>query len=383
MRRLLILLLVIQNFYSASAQEEIMPTAPRGYIQSGVCLQMWRQETIIEEPILQVTIPVHIAIPVNSSLGLTFDYSYARTDWDWQRTNMSGFNDPYIQGNLMLWDKKLLLFAGMGIPVGKTRLNYDEYFLSTILSLNIFRFRSPVYGQGFHGKLGALVAYPVMDGLVVGAGGSFVYRRKFIPIFSNNWNDQGYPADGYFDPGEEMNAHLGFDLSLSENMKIMVDGIFTYFQKDKYNSPDYVFQSGMKVTLNGGYFYRYDEQYVWALFNYRTKNNNSALQALQFGEEKLNTNRPQLDVNLIWKAFALQGGGVQVLIDGRFYAENEVGLSSAQAIGGGFGGNYRFSYTTVLDFYVKYMVGQRLSSVDTDKLNIEGMDVGITFRYEF
>ncbi|MBN2105105.1 hypothetical protein JW835_13785 [bacterium] len=382
MKRICILIILFM-FQNVLAQEEIIPSAPKGFIKTGPCLQIWREEIIIEKPIMQVTIPVHMVIPVNSHFNLNFDYAYARTDWDMRHTSMGGFSDPYLQGNLLLWDNRLLIIGGIGVPLGKTRLNYKEYYLSTHLNLNIFNFKTPVYGQGFQGKIGALIAHSFSDNVVIGGGASYLYRRKFVPIYSANWANQGNKVDGYYDPGDETNVHLGLDLGFNEDMKVMLDGIFTFYQKDKYNSPQYVFQSGTKMTINLGYFYRYDEYYLWALLNYRSKTNNYALQGQLFKEEVFNSNSPKLDFNIIWKAFHIQGGGANVLVDGRFYGENEAGLSWAKALGGGFGGEYRFSYNTFIEFYIKYMVGQRISAEDLKKLNIEGMDVAILFRYEF
>jgi hypothetical protein len=378
MKRLLFILFGTGCFL-LQAQEELMPVTPMGYIQTGSTIQIWRQELLLTEPIIQISLPVHLTLPVTSRFNVNLDFAYGRADWDFR--HLAGSSDAYIQGNYMLMDNRIVLLAGLGTPIGKTRLNYEEYQLSTYLSLNLFRFRMPTYGQGFHGKVGVIGAIPVSDRIVLGGGVTYLYRRGFEPIYDTNWAYQGNTASGRFDPGNEFNIHTGADFGLGENSKIMIDGQVTFYQKDKYAGQT-MFRSGTKITINSGYFYRYDDKYLWMLLNVRTKNRNSALQALQFREEMVNTNRPEFDFNLVWKSFGFVGGSVQVLVDGRFYGENEAGLAWGQVLGGGFGADYRISYSTLLEFYIKYLVGQRMSQTK-EKWNIEGMDAAITFRYEF
>ena len=378
MKRLLFIVLGT-GFLLLHAQEELMPVAPMGFIKTGSAIQIWRQELLLTEPIIQISLPVHMTLPVSSRFNMNLDFAYGRADWDFR--HIAGASDAYIQGNYMILDNRIVLLAGMGTPLGKTRLNYEEYQLSTYLGLNLFRFRMPAYGQGFQGKIGALGAIPVTGQIVIGGGLSYLYRRDFEPIYDTDWANQGNTASGRFNPGNEFNIQAGADFSLGENSKIMVDGLVTFFEKDKYAGQT-MFKSGTKFTFNTGYFYRYDDKYLWMLLNVRTKNRNSALQALEFSEEKVNTNRPEFDFNLVWRSFGFVGGGLQILLDGRFYGENAAGLAWGQALGGGFGADYRISYSTLLEFYIKYLVGQRMSQT-RDKWNIEGMDAEITFRYDF
>lgn len=376
MRRLFIFCLCLGFTQFMFAQEEIMTTAPNGYIQTGASMQIWQQELIfLNKPIIEVTFPVHVVMRMNNNLNLNMDVAYARADWN--AKSIAGGSDAYIQANLMLWDSKLLLLGGIGIPTGKTHLNENELVVSQYLGLNVFRYRTPTFGQGLHVKAGACIAYPLTEQIVLGGGLTYLYRGKWVPLSSF----QGVSIDDPYDPGDEINTQIGLDLKLTESMKIMIDALYTLYGEDKFQGL-LIYQSGQKITINTSYFYRYDEHYIWFLLNYRSKNRNSISNGLTFSTEALNSNRPEMDASFIWKAFILQGGGVDILLDGRFYRENEAGLSWAKAIGGGFGGDYRISYSTIVNFYIKYLVGQRMS-LDKRKWNIEGMDTAITIRYEF
>ncbi|MBN1782121.1 hypothetical protein JW948_13395 [bacterium] len=353
-------------------------------------------------PLMQLSIPVEMVIPLSSTLNIYSSFSFGRTDYTalinrrqftnpehteyvfspkQEKWNLSGLSDFYVQGNMLMWDSRLLCIAGLGLPVGKTKLNYMENIISNYLYNNIFQFQMPVYGQGFFAKAGAFLSYPLMENLVLGGGLSYHLRGEYVPLHNYLINDTLlHNYDKKFDPGDEFCVHMGLDVRLMDDMKWMLDGIVTYFQRDIVDGEE-MYQSGTRLTLNTGLFYRYDEQYVWLLMNYRQKNKNRYLQAIQFQEEAYNTNRPELDLNLIWKAFAIVGGGIHILVDGRFYGENEAGQAKTHVLGGGFGGEYRFSYSTTMEFYLKYLAGSREQG--NIKLNVEGMDISVKMKYEF
>ncbi|MCJ7812742.1 hypothetical protein MUP95_05410, partial [bacterium] len=144
-----------------------MPETYWGIVSSGVGLQMWNLE-YSAVPITQLSVPIMIILPVGNQFNLTISHTPAFSKFG--GSEIGGFSDTWIQGTYMFWHEKMVINAGLGAPTGKTRLkgapedaeylSNNEFGLSKWLSLNIFRFQLPVYGQGLCGLAGITLAIP-------------------------------------------------------------------------------------------------------------------------------------------------------------------------------------------------------------------------------
>lgn len=369
------------------AQEGILPSIRRTYISTGFSYQMWRVGGYVN-PISQASFPFSIMFPMGRRFNLTISHTAALSHW-YEDTKINGFSDTWFQGTYIFWDEKGMINLGLGAPTGKTRLTNNEFLLSNWLGLNIFRFRVPVYGQGLCGKLGFAIAYPILENLVVGFGGQYLHKRPFHPIsyrtsyYLNSLDSTVVSTwEGEYKPGDEATVNVGLDFGITENMKIMFDGIYTYYWRDLRSGQE-VYGSGQKISMNWGYLYRFGVNYLWSRFTYRHKGKNEI--ATYYGivsieEEAQNSNGPQMELDIVLKAMDIDGSGIFLYGDIRYYDRNEVDeTGKALVFGGGFGANVKLTNSTMLDFRFEYHGG---SLTTTEDRNIEGISTFLGLRFE-
>ncbi len=370
---LLIVLLTARVF----AQEEIFPIPRRAYVNMGISFQMWQREKA-GLPVDQLALPISILIPLGRNLDLSISHTPAFSK-QYKNQTIYGLSDTWVQGDYVFWNDKAMLNLGVGLPTGKTRLDSSQFELSKQLSKNIYQFQLPIYGQGFSGMIGLAMAFPVVDGVVIGIGGEYLYRGSYYPV---KYNYGGKSINRIFDkrytPGDEASGNIGVDIRIGENMKIMLDGIYTYYWNDILDG-EIVYRSGNKFTGNLGFFYRFNQKYIWTHLIFRQKGRNELLQGLYFGEEEKNSNGSQIEINVVSKIIDYQNGEIFALGEGRFYGKNQIGTGAVIAVGGGVGANYRFDRNTILDLQFKYILGQFRPPW---KRSIEGLQTFAGLKFE-
>jgi len=341
------------------AQEEILTIPRRGYFATGFSFQMWKREGAYLS-LNQMAFPVTLLLPVGNRFYLTISHTPG-VSWRFEEQNIYGLSDTWIQGTGVFLGKKLMINLGIGLPTGKTRLDSTQFELTKQLSKNFYRFRLPQYGQGMGVKGGMAVAFPVKEGIVVGLGGQYIYRTAYHPVKYEYGRDLGLdaePWDKEYRSGDEVSGHLGVDFQIGENMKVMLDGMYTYYWRDLLEGTE-IYGSGDKLSLNLGFFYRFNEKYLWSHFVYRHRGKNELLQGLSFREEEENSNGYQLEMDVVLKILEYQSGEVFLLGDGRLYGKNEKGTGDGMVFGGGLGLNFKISEGSVLEIQFKYILGSR------------------------
>ena len=371
---LIFVLLTVHVF----AQEEIFPIPKRTYVSMGISFQMWQREKA-GLPVDQLALPISILMP----LGKNFDLSISHTpafSKQYRNQTIYGLSDTWVQGDYVFWKDKAMLNLGVGLPTGKTQLDSAQFELSKQLSENIYQFQLPIYGQGLSGMIGLALAFPVItDGVVIGVGGEYLYRGSYYPVkYTYGGKSINRTFNKKYTPGDEASGNIGVDIRIGENMKIMLDGIYTYYWRDILDG-EVVYKSGSKFTGNLGFFYRFNQKYVWTHVIFRQKGKNELLRGLYFGEEEKNSNGSQLEINIVSKIMDYQNGEIFVLGEGRFYGKNQVGTGAVVAFGMGVGANYRFNHSTVIDLQFKYTLGQFRPPW---KRSIEGLQTYAGLKFE-
>jgi len=386
--KFLLFIFILLIFGNGLSQEELVPVSGVSRVDLGCSFQLWKIG--YEEAITQISFPLHLMIFLNenTSLSITHNPAFSAQADQYKITSTS---DTWIQGNHIFWKNKALLNIGLGLPTGKTRLNHtdteneqmieSEFQLSQYLSKNLFRFRLPVYGQGFCGKIGGGIALPLEDLLVFGVGLQYIYTGSYHPmVYRYTFNNQEFIEDNEYNPGDEVSFNMGLDFKINKSMKIMVDGLYTYYWQD-YKDGKEVFGAGNKVVMDVGYYCQFDHRYIWAHALYRHKGKYSLWDGASFGNTNQDLRGSQVEVEAQIKAFDFENGGVVFLTESRYYQEIERKDDSALIYGGGFQTDVKFPDNIVAGFTMKYMLGY-LKEGDL-KRDLRGTEIVFWVRFEF
>ncbi len=350
------------------AQDMMTPgLMPQASIRAGTSFQMWKVDPF-SDPVTQISLPISMAFP----LGRHFRVSLQQTpgfSW-WQPEDdplrLYGLSDTWVKGALLLWEDKLMLHAGMGLPTGRTRLDSTEYELvSKGTSRNVFRFSLPVYGQGFTGTTGFAFAFPVIERVVLGAGAYYIYRAPYYPlqyVYSYEGQggvlEQGDLWNNKYKPGDEVSGHIGLDAQIGDHLRLMFDGLFTHYWRDMLDDSTEVFGSGDRVAFHLAAYYPFDENYLWSRISLRQRGKNEILQHGSLLLEDVNTNGFQLEWELISQVYQFTNGGFLVLGDFRYFEKDEQDPEGQDwTLGAGIGLDYRLNPTVKLDLRLKIFYG--------------------------
>jgi len=377
MKQIVILLMVCVFMGGiAIGQEEILSDPRKGNFTVGASFQMWRIQPY-QETIDETAVPMSFMLPIGNRFNLSVSHTPAVVKWR-ENQSISGLSDTWVQGIYTFWDDKLFLNLGVAIPTGKTQLDSVQLDLTQELSRNIYKYRLPVFGQGLSVKGGFAFAYPIQEGLVLGLGAQYIYKGSYHPLqyeygFSEPWDEE-------FDPGNEISFNVGLDIELAENMKLMLDGMYSYYGKDLWAGSE-IFGSGQRITLSSGYYYRFnrDTQYLWAHLVYRQFGKMEREQDLVLVREEKNSNGFQLELNVDCRIFPYYKGGISVLADARINGKDEMHQYSANCYGGGLGAQYEVTYGTRILFHIKYLFGYIKRDASR---RIEGLDTAIYFSFD-
>jgi len=377
-----------------SAQSDYFANDPNGSLTTTCAVQMWRVTGDSLGTVRQVSFPILLTLPLSATVQLTVIHTPTFTQAsDIYDTNIrtrsrhntfkiNGLSDTWIQGTYLFPNNRVMLNLGIGAPTGKTGLNNSQFELGRYLSRNLFRFQVPIYGQGFCGRAGGAVAVQAGTKAVFGIGGQYLYRGKYHPIqytyaYAGNVKPLT-PYDPEYKPGDEAAVQAGLDLLLGEKFKLMADAEFTAYQRDMIAGSE-VFKAGTRVLGSLALYRQFEQQYLLTSLRYRFRGKHEYLDslALNMKASERNLMGSQIEVDIIYKAYAFREGGLFLYGDGRVYAKNEYDTDGALAIGAGIGVQFPFGESASGDLRVKFLGG---NVQDPLTRNLLGMDASFGIK---
>ena len=355
-------------------------------IETGFGYQMWKVQPNYR-PITQISMPFSLLFPLGAKMTLNIANTPAYSWWVDDR-KILGLSDTWIQANYEIQEDRLMLNAGICLPTGKTRLDTNQYVLSKeMLSRNIFQYRLPLYGQGFSMKMGIMYAIPLTEQAMLGLGGQYIKRRPYHPVVyeytykSLNGQDMTGRWDSEYQPGDEATFQVGVDFLATKNLRLSVDGLYTYYWRDRLAGEE-VYGAGGKLTLNADAYYRYAlEKYVWVHSTFRSRGKNELLQGASFKPEAVNSNGPQLEVNIEANVISDDSNGLRLLAVTRYFAKSQLEDSREEMVfGAGVGSILSVAESIEMLFRFQYLFGE----VRTDlNRRLIGLETFVGFRYRF
>ncbi|MFC1502626.1 hypothetical protein ACFL6A_04375, partial [bacterium] len=368
----------------AYPQEEILDIPYKGFIYAGTNLTMWKVGAGWSNAITQVTVPMMAVIPINSRLNVTIMNSPSVT-WGYvEEETILGLSDTWVKGNYVFWNKKAMFHLGLGLPTGKTRLTDDQYEISkNNLSRNVFRYQLPVYGQGFCGRIGLSTAHQIRDGIVLGMGVQYLRRSTYHPVtYEYSYEGPSGPVTQTWDveyrPGDELGGNIGVDIRLNENVKILLDGVYTYYGRDLLDGKE-VFGSGNKINVNLGIYWQFGQRYLWSHLLYRRRGKNELLQGLDIQKEAQILSGDQYELDIIFQAAKYNNGALYITGEARYYTKNELYTGPDLVSGLGIRIDFKIAQSTIIDFRFKYQSGN--VKFDENR-SVTGLVTFIGFRYD-
>jgi hypothetical protein len=345
------------------------PAATSGFASMGISFQSWKLENL-DHPVQQTVLPILIFVPVQP--GLYFSLSNTPGFSKFDQSKLNGLSDTYLRGTYVLPGERVMFNLGLGTPTGKTELTETEFNLSRALSETAFRFRLPLYGQGFHAKLGAAFAYPVNETTVLGGGLNYILKTAYKPMSEGGFDK--------FRPGNETSVFLGVDVKFAERQKWNLDLSYSFYGEDQIQTgADWfnVYGSGNRLIVNTSLIYGFEKGMAVGTIHWRQKGKNEIWDGVTWNKRRSGN---QLEVELMTQLNDSEKLQYRFALEGRFDSKNEDETGGASIVGLGGGMSYSLSPAVSLNGDLRYLTGKLKSVVD---VNVNGIDVmtGITFRF--
>ncbi|MBN1350510.1 hypothetical protein JXJ21_13930 [candidate division KSB1 bacterium] len=344
MKRFLIIALLMFPFAVSSQYYSTIGQRKRIF-RTSLVTQSYSVENV-DQSIMQVTGPTELFYPVSSNFTVQIMNTPGMATYG--DSAISGLSDTYIRANYTFLDNKMLIGLGVGVPSGTNELDANEFDMSKVLSTDAFRFRLPVFGQGFTVGSGFAYAHPLSEKFVTGFGVNYVFRAKYNPIKNS--------VDNY-DPGDQISTSVGLDVAVTDNSKLTFDLLYTYYLADKIRGREQ-FASGSKVCVSAGYLM---QAKLWTFYFsgvLRQKGKNETWAGTSLKPEVKNSNGPQAEIDGLARYTMNERTGLRILVELRAYGENELKTGDAALFGLGGGVDYNISSVFAITGDLKVLFGR-------------------------
>jgi hypothetical protein len=333
-----------------------------------VVFQNWKIDGV-DDRIAEGSLPIFINLPVRENMSLQILHSPAISRFG--ESELSGLSDTWLRGSYVFPNNRLMLSAGLGIPTGKTELTAEEAALSSIMSQNVFRFRTPVFGQGLTASAGFMYAFPLSDQFTMGSGLNFVFKNKY-KITEEMQND--------FNPGEQMGVTVGGSYRFNSGLSIDLDFLYTYFMADEVDDTE-IFKAGNKYGLKGGLRYEGVRTMFLAVGRMRYSDKNDIWDGSALITEEKNSSLFQMELDAIYRIKFSPLYSLDLLFEGRSYIENEYLLGQADIFGAGLGNNIQLTENWGVNLGFKIFLGDAYYNGIVPNYSGNELNIGTIIRF--
>lgn len=357
----LFLLLFCMNAFT---EDDVFIIRQQGFVRLFPLHQSWTDDT--GNRLSETSFPIFVYLPLGQNWSMSLLGSRATVNGDITQ-RLTGFTDAQMNLNYFLESAKTMFNLSVNLPTGKKKLTLKEFETSYLISLNMYNFQVPNFGQGLNISSGVSWALPLSENFVLGLGAAYQYRGPFKPF---------QHMTGQYDPGDEILLTGGFDTRLSETTTFSTDIIYTTYGKDKLNRKE-VFLSGKKivVTLQLRHYSNYNE--LWLLGRYRSKTKNQLVIAGGWLPEEEKMIPDQFEIIGQYRIRMNQGLYGSILAEARFFQETPA-FDGARLYGLGIVPEYSLSPTIKLPLRFKY-----LTCSFNNGSSLSGLEIGMGLDLNF
>lgn len=239
-RTIILVFLTVTSLTNAAGQTQdgVFMIRQQGYARLNFVAQKWSSSSNTDN-ISEYSVPVFAYIPLNLNTSLSVQAGQADVRSD-LTSNLSGLTDMQFHLTRYYEPYNLIFSFKVNLPVGKKELTLDEFDTTYLISLNMYDFRVPVFGQGLNIAPGISWASSLSETIAVGLGASYQYRGAYKPF---------HIMEGQYNPGNEFLITGGLDFKVGQNSTLTTDLIYTRYSVDKVGE-DEVFKSGGKFVFH-------------------------------------------------------------------------------------------------------------------------------------
>jgi len=258
---LFILISALASLSSSFAADEVFIISQQGFVQASLTYQSWTSsgKTVISE----FSTPVFLYYPIGKNTSISAYTSMASAGGD-SLHGLTGLGDIQSTLNYYMESLNMKFSLGLNMPTGKKAISMEEFSTLYLLSLNMYRFQTPSFGQGLNLSPGFSWAIPAGERWVFGLGGSYQMRGSFTPFegMSNK-----------YDPGDEWMVTGGFDFQAGERTLVTGDLLYSAYGKDRIGGRE-IFLAGDKKVVNVQVKHRLQSSTLSLLIKYRSRDKN-------------------------------------------------------------------------------------------------------------
>jgi hypothetical protein len=317
-----------------------------------------------EVTINQWAFPATAFVPLRDNLEARVYVAYAATTVKQEdiEFNLQGLSDMRIQLNHAFADDRMLIGAGLNLPIGHKSLSLDEeWVVMNFLSQSFLSFPVRGLGEGF--------------GLNLMAGGATElgdYRAGATIVADISGSYSAYATEADYSPGNSLSLTLGLQRELAEGL---VNGDVTLITSaDDKQGGDSVFSRGDQLGLHLGLATGAETQKYYTDATYVLRGRNTLfdpdgilVQQLKiYGNEFVLVGGFERSPNKIWR----YGPSVDL----HLIAGNEFGLGSSKVFG--IGGHLARAVTPVVNLRLdlKYYTG----STNDGEIDLTGLQAWLS-----
>ena len=319
---------ILLGLSSSALGQHFEPAGTRAGLLS--VLPVYESWSVDAINISQLSTVVVLEYPLSRALGVSLRAGESNTGGD--VTDVNGFTDTQFGLWYRVESANLLLTVGVNAPTGKRSLTQDEFGTDTLVSKEVFGFRTPRYGQGLNVHPAAVWAIPLTDQVVIGIGAGFQYMGAYKPL-------QAY---GDYDPGDEWMLSGGVELRLDEASHLSADVIFSTYGKDKFEGMD-IYQAGDKISIRLGYQRYFDYDELVLLARYRVRRDGQIALANAIVTELNKANPDMVDISGRYRHRLSKQFALGFLLRMRSFQDTGSDLSGLTLLGAGLQPEYEVS----------------------------------------
>ncbi|RPI70252.1 MAG: hypothetical protein EHM47_12425 [Ignavibacteriales bacterium] len=281
--------------------------------------------------------------------------------------DLNGLSDMQLLGRHTLEKINLSFNGGVNIPVGKTKLNLDEFLTSQVIGTDIFNLKTPGFGQGLNFFFGATWLKQLSDNFVMGLGVSYQIKGDYQPLAINSLE---------YNPSNEISATAGFDIKLDETSTLTGDLTGIFYGTDKVNDVE-IFSSGGRIITNVVYKKYFGFDYLSILGLYR----NIGLDQFQgifalLDNEKINPD--QFYFNFTYSQRFSPNFNMKYSLFASIYEKTASFFSGYNIFGIGINPEFKVSSVLSIPVFLKYSIGITSSQADIKNFEL-GAGLSLSF----